>query len=213
MKALTAIIASLILITGCRPATEVTASWRDTEREAGPYNSVFLAAIVDNRNLRQTIEMEFADRLSGRNVTTATSSETFRPTFFDEGQPDREQLVEMIHETGKESILTITLIDEEREERFVPGGPAGPRFHPGGTFGYYGTFPGYFDHWYGRAWNTGYYATDRRYIMETNLYDAESLELVWSAQSTTLNPGTEANFARQYVDALKAELREEGFIR
>jgi hypothetical protein len=213
MRTLTAIFACLLIFSGCRPTTEVTASWRDIDLQAGPYNSIFLAALVEDLSLRQSMEQEFARRLGDRNVTTATSAETFRPTFYDEGQPDRDQLVQMIQETEKESILTITLIDEEQEERFVPGGAMGPRFHPRGHFGYYGTFPGYFDHWYGTAWNTGYYTTDRRYIIETNLYDAETLELVWSAQSETLNPGSEADFAREYVDALKAELREEGLIR
>ncbi|MBS9525116.1 hypothetical protein KI659_13935 [Litoribacter alkaliphilus] len=203
----------LLTLGSCRTATEVTASWRDTDRPTQQYNSIFLAAIVDDLSLRQNLEGEFANRLAGRNVNTTKSIDTFKPTFFDEGQPEREQLVEIIRETECESILTITLIDVDEEERFVPGGAGGRMYHPGGTFRHYGSFPGYFDHWYGTAWNQGYYQTDRNYFIETNLYDAASLELVWSAQSKTLNPSTDARFAREYVDAIKAQLREEGLVQ
>ncbi|WP_143961555.1 hypothetical protein [Litoribacter populi] len=203
----------LLCLASCRPTTEVTASWRDSDRSMESYNSIFLAAIVDDLSLRQNLEGEFANRLEGRNVTTTKSIDTFKPTFFDEGQPERDQLVKIIQETECESILTITLIDIDEEERFVPGGAGGRMYHPGGTFRHYGSFPGYFDHWYGTAWNQGYYQTDRNYFIETNLYDASSLELVWSAQSKTLNPTSDAGFAREYVDAIKVQLREEGLVR
>lgn len=205
----------LIAAAGCRPSTQLTATWQAPELGDAPYSSIFLAATIEDMSLRQNMESEFARRLSDRNVTTELSTQVFRPGFFDEGQPTRERLVELIQETGLESILTINLIDQEREERFVPGGGGamGPMFHPMGRFGYYGTFPGYFNHWGGMGFQQGYYTTDRRFFMETNLYDAETMELVWSAQSRTLNPDTDARFAREYVDKIKAELRENGLIR
>lgn len=208
----------LVIAAGCRPSTQLTATWQAPELGDAPYGSIFLAATIDDMSLRQNMESEFARRLSDRNITTELSTQVFRPDFFDEGQPSRERLVELIQETGLESILTINLIDEEREERYVRGGGGamGPMFHPGGRFGYYGTFPGYYNHWGGwggMGFQQGYYTTDRRFFMETNLYDAETMELVWSAQSRTLNPDGDAQFAREYVDKIKAELRENGLIR
>ncbi|HSJ66463.1 MAG TPA: hypothetical protein VK921_02260 [Anditalea sp.] len=207
-------IAFLALIS-CRPSTEVTAVWNAPEPERENYNSIFLAALTEDLSLRQNLEQEFARRLTNRNVTTTKSVDTFRPDFFDEGSPERDQLEEIIRETECQGILTIALIDVEEEERFVQGGAGalGGMYQPMGRFGYYGTFPGYFNHWQGAAFNTGYYSTDRKYFMETNLYDAESLKLVWSAQSRTLNPSTDASFAKEYVNAVKAELRERGLVQ
>ena len=207
-------IAFLALIS-CRPSTEVTAVWNAPEPERENYNSIFLAALTEDLSLRQNLEQEFARRLANRNVTTTKSVDTFRPDFFDEGSPERDQLEEIIRETECQGILTIALIDVEEEERFVQGGAGamGGMYQPMGRFGYYGTFPGYFNHWQGAAFNTGYYSTDRKYFMETNLYDAESLKLVWSAQSRTLNPSTDASFAKEYVNAVKAELRERGLVQ
>ncbi|KEO73890.1 hypothetical protein [Anditalea andensis] len=208
-------IVALMIMVSCRPSTEVTAVWNTPEPERSNYNSIFLAALTEDLSLRQNLEQEFASRLTNRNVTTTKSVETFRPDFYDERSPERNRLEEIIRETACEGILTITLIDVEQEERFVPGGAAGMggMYQPMGRFGYYGTFPGYFNHWHGAAFNTGYYSTDRRYFMETNLYDAQTMELVWSAQSKTLNPASDAAFAREYVDAVKAELRENGLVQ
>jgi len=205
----------LISVISCRPSTEVTAVWNSPDPERAQYNSIFLAALTDDLSLRQNLEQEFASRLTNRNVTTTKSVETFRPDFYDEGSPERGRLEEMIRETECAGILTITLIDVEEEERFVPGGAAGMggMYQPMGRFGYYGTFPGYFNHWHGAGFNTGYYSTEKRFFMETNLYDSETMNLVWSAQSRTLNPSSDASFAREYVDAVKAELRDRGLVQ
>ena len=170
---------------------------------------------MDDLAFKQQLENEFARRLEDRNVQTVLSSQVFRPDFYDERRPSRERLVEAVRETGMEAIMTITLIDEEREERYIPGGAGwGPMWHPHGRFGFYGTFPGYWGHWHGHGmgYHPGHVTVDRRYFMETNIYDAETMELVWSAQSETLNPKDISRFTEEYVDTIKAELRDEGIM-
>ncbi|MFD2037590.1 hypothetical protein ACFSKL_22540 [Belliella marina] len=203
---------NVILIWGCSPTTQITASWRSDEAHS-EYKSLFVAALTENLQIRQNIENEFASRLQNRNIVTTRSIEALSPDFFDSNEPSKDQILEAIQAYNSEAILTITLIDIEEEERFVQGGPMGPGFAPIGRFGYYGNFGGYFNHWYGAGWNQGYYKTDKKYFMETNLYDAETLKLLWSAQSKTLNPNDIEAFAKEYVDVLKLELRKEGFVQ
>ncbi|MFC4872825.1 hypothetical protein [Negadavirga shengliensis] len=205
-------IAFMLTYLGCSTRTVITAQWQAPEPEAPAYRNLFIASLMDDLQVRQNIENEYENRLANRGVGAIKSLNTFRPGFLEESKPNREQLLEIIQSSKADGILTVTLLDTEEEQRWVPGGPV-PMFAPMGRFGFYGTFPGYFDRWYGTAWNTGYYTTDKKYFIETNLYDAESLELVWSAQSRTYNSTDLASIASDYVDAIKKELRENKLIQ
>lgn len=196
----------------CSSSTQVTATWKAEEAKTG-YKSIYIAALTEDLQIRQNIENEFASRLQNQNISTVKSIETLTPDFFDSGEPSKDKILENIQSTSSEAILTITLIDIEEEERFVPGAATGPMFAPMGRFGYYGNFGGYFNHWQGAGWNQGYYTTDKEYFMETNLYDSESLKLLWSAQSKTINPIDIDGFAKEYVNTIKKELRKEGLVK
>lgn len=213
MKPITLILAFiLLLMMACSSSTQITASWKNEEESRQPYNSILLAAFSEDLSLRQSLEGEFMTRLQNRDVTAIRSIDVFSPDFFSGTEPNQDQVLEILEEVNVESIMTITLINVEEEERFVPGGRVGPAFAPMGRFGYYGNFFGYWDHWHGAGWNQGYYTTDKKYFVETNLYDAESMKLVWSAQSRTVNPSDVQTFAAEYVDALKAEMRDLNLI-
>ncbi|MBW3467181.1 hypothetical protein [Arthrospiribacter ruber] len=213
MKPITLILAFiLLLMMACSPSTQITASWKNEQESRQPYSSILLASFSEDLSLRQSLEGEFMSRLQNRDVTAIRSIDVFTPDFFSTNEPNEDQVLEILNEVNAEAIMTITLINVEEDERFVPGGGMGPMFAPMGRFGYYGNFFGYWNHWNAAGWNQGYYTTDRRYFMETNLYDAESLKLIWSAQSKTLNPSDIQAFAKEYVDAIKAEMREENLI-
>lgn len=213
MKPITIVLCFfLLMLMGCGSSTQVTASWKNDQETREPYSSILLASFSEDLSLRQSLEAEFMTRLQNRDVTAIRSIDVFSPDFFSGNEPSKEELEQILKEVNAEAIMTITLINIEEDERFVPGRRMGPMYAPMGRFGYYGNFFGYWDHWQGAGWNQGYYRTDRNYFMETNLYDASSMKLIWSAQSRTINPSDIQEFAKEYVDVLKAEMREENLI-
>jgi hypothetical protein len=62
-------------------------------------------------------------------------------------------------------------------------------------------------------WDPGYYATDKTYFLETNLYDAATEKLVWSAQSETVNPGSIDKFVQDYPKKLIAQMVKDGLLK
>lgn len=202
----------MALFWSCSTTTEITATWKAEESEQKQYSNILIAALIQNLAVRQSIENQFAESLADRNVQTSKSINMLKPDFLDEGEPSREEIMDILEEAQSEGILTITLINIDEDERYIPGGAMGTAYVPMGRFGYYRTFPGYFHHSYGNAWNPGYMVADKEYFLETNLYDSETMELVWSAQSRTLNPAIADAFAREYVGVLKNQLREEGLV-
>ena len=78
--------------------------------------------------------------------------------------------------------------------------------------GYYGRFTGYYSYYNPVMYDPGYYATDKNYYLEINLYDAKTEELVWSAQSETTNPTSIETFSNSFSQLVVNQLIKDGLI-
>ena len=51
---------------------------------------------------------------------------------------------------------------------------------------------------YGRIYSPGYYVTATKYFWESNLYEVESQELVYSIQTQSFDPASIGSLANEY---------------
>ena len=108
----------------------------------------------------------------------------------------REDLIQEIKNSGRDAILTIAIIDQTNETRYVPGTTSySPMYYGGG----YGRFGGYYGMYGPTTYSPGYYTTDKNYFIEINLYDLGTQALVWSAQSSTTNPTNINNASQEFA--------------
>lgn len=213
MKNTAILILLSVLMMNCRPSTEITGSWKNPNQQAmaasEKIQTIMVTALTERTNVRQTVEDEVAAALKKEGFRMIKSIEVLPPTFTNGQQPDKSKLLDRIKGTDADAILTIALIDKETETRYTPGDAA---YAPVPRFGYYGTFWGYFNTWSPRLYSPGYYDEDKIYFLETNLYDAKSEELLWSAQSQTYNPNSLPDFSRQFSKVVVTAMRDEGLL-
>jgi len=204
------VLCGINLITACSPSTRITGSWIAPEAKSKPISgkSVFIASLSRNIELRTTLENALAEAASARNIPAIKSTSHFNPEFY-QTTPSRETLVSEIRKTGAGSILTVALINKESETRYVPGSAT---YSPFTAYRWYGGFYSYFNYWRNAFYDPGYYVTDKKYFMETNVYDVQSDRLIWSAQSESVNPGTIENFSRVYPKILIARMISDGLL-
>jgi hypothetical protein len=205
------IILTAISFTACSPGTEITGSWKnnDAPAAAAGINTILVTALTPRVNARQSIENDLASALQKEGYKTIKSIDVLPPTFTDGEKPDKEELLSRIEGSGADAILTVALIDEQTESRYVPGNAG---YAPVPQFGYYGTFWGYYNTWYPTLYSPGYYKDDQIYFIETNLYDAETEELLWSAQSETYNPTSLPGFASDFAEAVVSRMEEDDLL-
>lgn len=205
------IIITALCFAGCSPSTRITASWKNSDAQiAGNMNTILVTALTGRTTARQAVENDIAAALEKKGYKTIKSMDVMPPTFSGGSQaPDREELLSKIDGSGADAILTVALIDEETETRYVPGSYG---YAPYPRFGYYGTFWGYYNTWYPTLYDPGYYEEDKVYFIETNLYDARSQELLWSAQSESYNPGKLPDFADEFSEVVVSRLENDGML-
>ena len=206
-------ILALVLVYARGTTTDITASWANKEAFATKqYKSVFIAAITGNVPNKTIIENELGFQMTQRGITATKSHDVFPGTFTKDNKPSKEVLLDGIKASKSEAILTVTLRHEEDETRYVQGSTnAYGLYNPMG-YGYYGNFYGYYNYAYGFGYDPGYYTTDKVYYIETNIYDAQSQELIWSAQSKTYNPNNIEDFTKGYTDAIVGRLQKDGIL-
>lgn len=206
-------ILSLILcflICACSTSTRITGSWKDPAIDAGTgeNKSVLITALSRNIEVRTKLENALAAKAAELNIKAIKSSDIFTPDFFQE-IPARDELFAKIRQTGVDAILTVSLIDTESNTRYVRGTT---RYAPLPLYSWYGGFYTYFNYWHPIMYDPGYYVTDKTYFLETNLYDAQTDRLIWSAQSETVNPASIDAFANEYPEILLERMVNDGLL-
>lgn len=205
MKKTMVLLCTAVLLYACKPGTEITGSWMNPQLPSVSYDHIVVAALSNNINAKTTVENDLAAALSAKGVTVEKSSDIFPPNFTD-NHDDKEEMLKKFQDTGADAILTISLIDRETETRYVPGTYG---YEPVTRFNYYGAFWGYYSFWYPRIYSPGYYTTDKTYFIETNLYDTNTEQLIWSAQSETYNPSDLPSFSKEFAATIVNKMEED----
>lgn len=198
----------LALAFSCSPSSKIIGSWTGPDTPSEPYESIFVTGISSNLVARQTIENDINTHLKERGVT-AVSSFDIIPPGFKATEENKEATLTAIKEGGSDAILTIALLDQTSETRYVPGTTM---YSPMMYGGYYGRFYGYYSYYNPVMYNPGYYSTDKTYYLEMNLYDVQTETLVWSAQSETTNPSSIETFSRTFSELVVHQLIKDGLI-
>jgi len=198
MKTLLIIMLPVLILASCATDSKITSSWKSKKRTK-LYHDVVVLALTQDINAKELVENDLTTALQKKNVVVKPSLDVLPQAFSKETSKD--QTLKKIRATGADAILTVSLINKETQRRFVPGSPG---FAPG--------FWGYYSYWSPTVYSPGYYTEDRVYYIETNLYDAASDELIWSAQSETYNPASLTGFSKELATLLANKLEKDNII-
>jgi hypothetical protein len=200
----------LLLVFGCSSSTEITGSWRNKNTPNEGINNILVTALTSKAAARQTVETDLANVLQKNGYKSMKSIDILPPSFTDGKEPDKEVILDKIKGNDIDAILTVALIDKETENRYVPGSTG---YAPVPRFDYYGRFWGYYSTWYPTLYSPGYYTEDKVYFIETNLYDADTEELLWSAQSETYNPASLESFSKEFANVMVDQMATDGVLK
>ena len=187
---------------------KTTASWVNKERTTKtPYKSTFIVVLTDNLEVKTVLENNLAKAVREKGLTAYTSMENFGPITGREGLPVKESFLKKVADLKCESIFTVALIHETSETKYTPSSTVSYAPYP--AYGYYGMFGGYYEH-QSTVYTPGYYTNDKKFFLESNLYDAKTQELVLSIQSKADNPGVIEKSSKKYTEELITELKALG---
>jgi len=211
---------SLFLITiylvSCGPSHKITSTWVNPKFDRNKkYEKVFILVLNQDQSTKNILETDMTRAAEAKGFAVVKSSEYFTPAFGREELPSKDVIMARVQQMKCDAILTVRLVDAQKEQRYVPGmnnmmmnpmmmGPGmgmGMGMRPGMGFGgFHGGM--------GMMYQPGYMVTDKTYFYEATIFDGTSEDMIWMAQSEETNkPSSFSKFSRQYSKLLADRIR------
>jgi hypothetical protein len=200
-RACTALL--MLSLAGCTASTKLVNSWKepDTAPLSLKQGDLVIAMVMSKEETtRRTGEDLLGEELRQRGLRPIPSF-TLIPT---DQVDDKEKAAAAIQDSGAVALVAMRPIAVNKQQTFVPPSYTGP-----GPYGGWGPYYGY---GWGAAYSPGYVVTDTIVRVETLVFDLKQNKLVWAGQSETTNPGELAQFMRDLVKAVGADMRRKGVI-
>jgi hypothetical protein len=187
-------------------SSRISYSWKK-QNSAQSYRNILVIAVVrhDNHALRSDMETHLVEDLISRGVKANSALQTLGPKAL-EGKTE-EAVLEYLNQPTLDALLTIVLLNKKKERYYVPGRVY---YSPYGV--YHRHFWGYYHAVYDRIYEPGYYAQNTEYFWESNLYDANTKELIYSVQTKSFDPSSTERLAHEYGKLITQDMKENALI-
>ena len=179
--------------------TEVKSVWKDESYQTQPKRFLVISLFKD-QTVRRMAEDEFKNHLKFKGLDAATGYQIFAGSEL----PTKEALVEQVKAGGYDAVLLTRLIDTRTERRTVQGSAA---YAPYGA-----PMRGYYGQGYAAVYSPSYQIDDRFAVVETNLYDAATEKLVWTATSDTWMSEGYQKLIKTFVSMVMESLHKQKIV-
>ena len=197
---------ALIFLFSCT-STQVISSYKDEKAPAKQYKKILVLGIFQQkeRSVKQETEKQLADRLNSLGYNAVTAMDEYGPKAFEKIPED--QITEKVKSAGYDAVITTAVLDTKKEERYQPGNV---RYQPVGM--YYNRFGRYYSTIYNRVYDPGYYTESTNYFLETNMYDVNSGDLVYSVQTKAFDPSSTSSMAGDNSKTIVKDMTQKGVL-
>ncbi|MDX1649708.1 MAG: hypothetical protein R3263_07620 [Myxococcota bacterium] len=193
------VVAAVALLLGACASTKLTSVYRDPGYAGGPFGSLLVIGLSPSEGARHQFEQHFSRELRGHGVEAIPGVQVLP----EHGELDRSLVQDWVRRHGIEGVIVTRLVDVERETEVVP-----PTVRPT-LYGYYGHHWGYMS---GITVSSGYTREKTILRIETNLYDARTARLVWSASSRSFNPSDREQVIEELSGLVTGALADQGLL-
>lgn len=192
-----------ILLAACAN-TKISQSWVEPDNKRS-YDDLLIIGIGESEQNRRAYESHFVESL--REV--GTEAEASYKLIKSNEKIDRDTVAKAIKGMDIDGVIVTHMVAVDEETIYRPTMDYMPMY--GG--GYYGGLYSYYPHVNSYVTQPGYYTTHETYTLETNLYDVESEELIWSARSRTFSPESVQEVIVDLTKLLINDLQEKNLLK
>ena len=173
--------------------SKITHTWTDISVTPKQFNKILVLGVIkdDDRELQSKMEKHMAGDLNDLGYSAFASSDIYPPGTFVKG--DTAKATDAINSKGFDAVLTIVLLNKEKETEYIPGRISRTP---------YAIYYNRFDHYYytisDRIYSEGYYTTTTRIFWESNFYSLSDKKMIYSSQTRSFDPGSKESLAHYY---------------
>ena len=185
------VVAVAFAVLSCQ-STRISEVWTPKTPHSGTFKRLMIVALAPTPGARVQYENDFVDKLSNVHVLAIASSNV----VADVAEINRKTVEAWMQEFRLDGVIVTRVIDVERQTEYIP-----PNYTMGG--------------WYG-AWavptSPGRVVESTTISLETDLFDAKTEKLVYSAVTKTFDPSSRSKAIHDVIDALAKDMTKRGLL-
>lgn len=197
------VIAVLLTVLSACTNTKLSEVWVDPDFKKS-FNDVLVIGIAESQQNRRAYESYVVAELEALGVEAVASYKLIKSDVTIE----RKTVLAAIDGLDIDGVIVTHLVGIDEETVYRPSMDYMPVY----SGGYYGGLYSYYPHVNTYVTRPGYYTTHETYMLETNLYDVNSEELVWSAHSRSFAPESTDEVIVDLTKLIIADLEEKKLI-
>lgn len=195
------LLVALAGLIGCASSPKVENTWVAPEIGSIKFSKVMVVAATPDGSLRRNAEDAIA-----RVVPSQTEAIPSYTTLSDpESLKDPDAVTSAAEAAGADGLIVLRPLGKTTDVDYMPGS----------TFPEpYWNFSGYYSPSWGLSayYDPGYITTETTVGIETNIYDAESGDLIWSGSTKIKDPDSLTELINENAIAVLAKLQEQQLI-
>jgi hypothetical protein len=201
----------VIFLAGCASSKDTAGVWINKEKIKGKtYSNFFVIVMTADIEARVKLENDIAATIISRGHKATKSYEVLPADLKDPKPPAVEDLIAKIKASDCDAVFLTSLLDKNEDVGFTEGGT---QYTMRTDYSWAGSFFGYYSHYYSTLTTSGYYSTDKTYVMQSNLFDKASQEKMFAVKSEIFNPSSLSSFSRTYISTLMKQLSKAKLLK
>jgi len=200
------LLSLVIFLYACSTSKEVNDVWVNKEKATGKtFHNIFIVALTADIDIRTTLEKDLAAAALTKGFKAVKSMDVLVPSLQNPKMPTKEEVVNAVKASDCDAVLITSLLKKEDDVKYTPEKNASSI---GTTNNHVGGYYGYYSYWYPSVYSPAYYSVNKKYFIQTNLYEVASEEIMWKVESKVFNPTSLEGFSRSYITGLMKQLEK-----
>lgn len=209
-----------IIIVSCAPSVELVSSWSNKTAQIKKSPKIMVMALGSNLSNRSVAEAYIVAELNKNGNNSIASLDIFKPEIQ---KYDSATMVSLLRQQNIDMLLTNAVVDVKETQRYVEGTtetvPVGTRavenypYYNNGYYNYYDARTTYYQTIYETRSTPGYTVTDIEVLIESNLYDVATTELLWVGQSKSYSKEPSNELFNTFAKIVVADLTKNNLLQ
>jgi len=185
MKKVSFVWMVFILTSSCN-TSKITSVWQSPHFISNKYKKILVIGLVNDRDraTREKMETHFVDDLKLLGCTAISALAEYGPHAFE--HMDEHKVLQQLQSSGVDAVITIVLLEKKKELGYGPTRP------------YQNRFWGYYDSQNSRITAKDYYVVQTKYFWESNFYELQNGQLLYSVQTSSFNPASAETMGHEF---------------
>jgi hypothetical protein len=205
------IVVSLLVISCNTSKPDTAGVWVNKEKMQGKsFHKVFVVAMTADVDVKARMENDIAAAIVKKGYEAVKSMDVLPIDLKNPRKPTKEEIIDKVKTSACDAVFITAVLKKDESIAYTEGGTT---YSKSPEYTWSNSYYGYYNHWYQTTSTSSYYENDKRYVMQTNLYDVASEEIMWSVQSEVLNPSSLEHFSKAYMSGLVKKLKAGGVLK